>query len=206
LFPLGLTPVAVFPPFATPRTFPAEAVIFSEIPQIPGAPTVRIRKKRSLLMDWFFNFFVQRRQYSSKKNILDVILDIVDTIKYKLKQLSRNGRCLRTRLYARSHPEEINELRRISRQYPTFEKSEYDDSTVNSIDDCIEGIGEPLYGFVVNVTLVENQPCLLNETCEGQLTNTEDFLSERQSGEEFSSFAPPVCRVIFDPVASGCLK
>ena len=32
LVPFGLTPVAVFPPFDTPRTLPAIAVIFSETP------------------------------------------------------------------------------------------------------------------------------------------------------------------------------
>ena len=32
LVPFGLTPVAVFPPFDTPRTLPAIAVIFSEAP------------------------------------------------------------------------------------------------------------------------------------------------------------------------------
>ena len=31
LLPLGLAAVAVFPPFATPRTFPATAVIFSKM-------------------------------------------------------------------------------------------------------------------------------------------------------------------------------
>ena len=34
LVPAGLNAVAVFPPFATPRTIDAEAVIFSEDPSI----------------------------------------------------------------------------------------------------------------------------------------------------------------------------
>ena len=34
LVPLGLTPVAVFPPYNTPRTTPAVSVIFSEDPNI----------------------------------------------------------------------------------------------------------------------------------------------------------------------------
>ena len=42
LVPIGLTPVAVFPPFETPRTIEAVAVIFSEEPE-----TLRL-KKRSL--------------------------------------------------------------------------------------------------------------------------------------------------------------
>jgi len=34
LVPLGLTPIAVFPPYNTPRTIPAISVIFSEDPNI----------------------------------------------------------------------------------------------------------------------------------------------------------------------------
>ena len=34
LVPLGLTPIAVFPPYDTPRTIPAVSVIFSEDPNI----------------------------------------------------------------------------------------------------------------------------------------------------------------------------
>ena len=40
LVPPGLTAVAVFPPFAIPRTLPANAVIFTE------NPTRRKRRKR----------------------------------------------------------------------------------------------------------------------------------------------------------------
>ena len=47
LVPDGLTPVAVFPPFATPRRVPAVAVIFKEAPgTLPGVNTGR--KKRDL--------------------------------------------------------------------------------------------------------------------------------------------------------------
>ena len=34
LLPLGLTPIAVFPPYNTPRKIPAISVIFSEDPDI----------------------------------------------------------------------------------------------------------------------------------------------------------------------------
>ena len=34
LVPLGLIPIAVFPPYNTPRTIPATSVIFSEDPNI----------------------------------------------------------------------------------------------------------------------------------------------------------------------------
>jgi hypothetical protein len=48
LVPSGLNPVATFPPFANPRTIPADAVIFSENPQTLAAGRRR-RRKRSLM-------------------------------------------------------------------------------------------------------------------------------------------------------------
>lgn len=46
LVPVGLTAVVTFPPYATPRTYPADSVIFSEVPNFQN---VVQRKKRSLL-------------------------------------------------------------------------------------------------------------------------------------------------------------
>ena len=45
------------------------------------------------------------------------------------------------------------------------EKKEKFNEIVNSLDDCIEGIEEPLYGFVTRVKFTENQPCTLGVTC-----------------------------------------
>ena len=39
------------------------------------------------------------------------------------------------------------------------------DDNVNSIDDCVEGIEEPLYGFRVRIKLVEDETCILGQTC-----------------------------------------
>ena len=156
--PAGLTAVAVFPPFETPRTFPAEAVIFAENPQIER------RNKRSLAS--------------------------------KFQDFLQNAKCLRTRLYARSHPEAIAKLRRISSD-PDLSFFNRKSGEVNSIDDCIEGIGEPLYGFVVNVTVAQDSPCILGQTCR-------NVPEERQTGEDFQSLGPPDCRVRFDRQASGC--
>ncbi len=46
---------------------------------------------------------------------------------------------------------------------------EEEDFVVNSLDDCIEGIEEPLYGFRANVTLISNEPCVLGQTCRATL-------------------------------------
>ena len=45
--------------------------------------------------------------------------------------------------------------------------SDQNDNTVNSIDDCIDGIEEPLYGFRVNIKLVEDESCIMGQTCKG---------------------------------------
>ena len=46
---------------------------------------------------------------------------------------------------------------------------ELEDLTIDSLDDCIDGIEEPLYGFRVNVTLIDNEACILGETCRATL-------------------------------------
>ena len=33
------------------------------------------------------------------------------------------------------------------------------------LEDCFSNMAEPLYGFVTNVTLIEDEPCVLNTEC-----------------------------------------
>ena len=33
------------------------------------------------------------------------------------------------------------------------------------VEDCFSSMAEPLYGFVTNVTLIEDEPCVLNNEC-----------------------------------------
>ncbi len=69
LVPQGLTPVATFPPYATPRTFPADSVIFLENPNVdllvPRTSRLRRRFKRSLFKQIRRLFFGYRRQTQS---------------------------------------------------------------------------------------------------------------------------------------------
>ena len=51
------------------------------------------------------------------------------------------------------------------------------DDNINSIDDCIEGIEEPLYGFRTNITLLRDSPCILGYTCDNPSTSgTENII------------------------------
>ena len=76
---------------------------------------------------------------------------------------------------------------------------------------CIAGMAEPLYGFVSQVMLVEDEPCELGITCtengdkigsgndQNNLTPDTNFdfhnnNVDRQTGEEFSSDGPARCR------------
>ena len=93
--------------------------------------------------------------------------------------------------------------------------------------DCIEGMAEPLYGFVTKVNLVEDQACSFNVTCDANgnllqseprqnnvvvdrnpnqsyIQNHNDLLQtyldvNRQATEEFTASGPPRCRVRRDP-------
>ena len=90
---------------------------------------------------------------------------------------------------------------------------------------CIEGVAEPLYGFVTQVMTVDDQPCELNITCTANGDKIED--ESRQSNqtlkgsqtvtdtlsrqyhksnnrnidrqEEFTASGPPRCRTRRDP-------
>ena len=55
------------------------------------------------------------------------------------------------------------------KEYIKDDSNDDDDLTINSLDDCIDGIEEPLYGFRTNVTLIDNEPCILGETCRATL-------------------------------------
>ena len=166
LVPAGLVAVATFPPYATPRTLPAESVIFSEVPQIlstrgigkRSADTSRIEN----MMDWL-GLITIRRNYKNQKPHSGILKKFV--------RIYRNMKCWRTRLYASSHPKQIEKLRRMSRPHLYSAAGNYDtskedlDEDVNSIDDCVEGIVEPLYGFRTNVTLIKDQMCIIGQTC-----------------------------------------
>jgi hypothetical protein len=93
----------------------------------------------------------------------------VRSLKHIFGKFDKNARCLRTRLYALTHQNKMNRLRYMSQQYsrPQRRRSFQDDfdNEVNSLDDCIEGIEEPLYGFRTNVTLLQDSPCVLGVTC-----------------------------------------
>ena len=54
LVPSGLTPVAIFPPFAQQRTVPAVAVIFSETPTLKSS-----RQKRWASLEFHFSTLIK---------------------------------------------------------------------------------------------------------------------------------------------------
>ena len=55
------------------------------------------------------------------------------------------------------------------KEYIKDDSNDDEDLDINSLDDCIDGIEEPLYGFRANVTLVDKEPCILGETCRATL-------------------------------------
>ena len=88
------------------------------------------------------------------------------------------------------------------------------------MDDCFEFMGEPEYGFRVNVTVTQECPDGLDspaDSCKTMKTNSVDLSEsdntinivsrsynsdrfqtafDRQTGQDFASDAPPDCRVI----------
>ena len=90
--------------------------------------------------------------------------------------------CLRTKLYAKFHSDIVDELRYITQlpydnnsgKTPPSYNFDQEKLEINSLDDCIDGIEEPLYGIRVRVKLLDDQPCILEDTCkEGLMEDTD---------------------------------
>ena len=182
--PYKAIPVSIFPPFALPRTFEAKSVIFMEDPDILKYPV-----KRSLLSDAQKWISLYVRGY---------------------KTIEKQFKCLHTRIFALSHRNEIKAMQRKSRFLPHYKnrrKIEIED--INSIDDCIEGIEEPLYGFRINITLLKDSPCILGSTCDMSsnyklINDYYDKQSFESYGKDFLPLSRPKCLVQFSERAPGC--
>jgi len=83
LVPLGLSAVAVFPPFATPRTFPAVGVIFREARDMTG--TIRKRDVRRLKRE------IKKRGYKFWIGDTTVQLPTYQEIMYSLEHAVTNA-------------------------------------------------------------------------------------------------------------------
>ena len=100
-------------------------------------------------------------------------------IREKMAQFIKNYRCLRARLRYRS-------LKKNYHHAYHYGKRE----VINSLDDCFDFIGEPLYGF--RTLLSTEKFCFGNDfNC---LQSTSIGIQARQT-EEFVSEAPADCRL-----------
>jgi len=148
----GTVPVAVFPPYIRPRTFPSVCVIFSEPSQFDQTTNYYGRRRRRSIFPWNnqrgLNGQSQQRSQSWQRS---------DTYSYSNSQNNR------------------------------FVEREF--------------------GFRCLVTLV-NEICELGVTCDSlgnkiSVTPRADILTNRQTGEQFPSDSPPICRTTLSP--SGCV-
>merc|ERR1712203_72067 len=118
----------------------------------------------------------------------------VTNIKEKIQQKMDDLHCFQTRL--QNH---VREKRRRKKKLKNSFPSSYQllvKREINSMDDCFDFMEEPLYGFRVNVTQ-EIECSQLGSDC-GMPSNSTviDNAESRQTGEDFSSDAPPDCRIV----------
>ena len=106
--------------------------------------------------------------------------------------------CFQTRL--QNH---VREKRRRKKKLKNSFPSSYQllvKREINSMDDCFDFMEEPLYGFRVSVTQ-EIECSQLGSDCgmpsnSTVIDNLLEFAESRQTGEAFSSEAPPDCRIV----------
>ena len=124
----------------------------------------------------------------------------VKNIKEKIQKKMDDLHCFQTRLV--NH---VREKRRRKKKGKFSDPSSYRflvKREINSMDDCFDFMEEPLYGFRVNVTQ-EIECSQLGPDC-GMPSNltvrnnlsVNQFAESRQTGEAFSSEAPPDCRIV----------
>ncbi len=185
LVPLGLQAVSVFPPWVTPRTFPATGVIFSEGPVVP-------RKKR-----WISSLADTRKghRHALSTGEESFISRIGRGLRRFFKKLGNNIRCLGPRL-TRKFGRKASSATHFSGYYGRKKRDQYEIEEVDSYDDCFDDISEPLYGWRVKVTLIDDEPCEEGISCINTEVLTQVYPSERQTGEGFRSAAPVDCRTI----------
>ncbi len=187
LVPEGKTLVSVFPPFHSSRTRKAICVIFAENENIKNVNNEVTRFKRSVARH------LLRRRRQGTKFLNQQIRKMNNFFEEKSSNVKIIMQCLKARITR------VLKQKKLHRKYQQqkFQKYKYNDE-INSFDDCFDDLGEPRYGYICRVRLVEDQPCVLGVTCRGvpddeddplvdlfdpafDLLTNQDF-SERQTG------------------------
>jgi len=186
LVPAGLVPVAIFPPYATPRTKPAVSVIFAEDPNILSLNSNAnglIRQKRSLVKHMKE---IMRRNYrrpSVFTTVWNVLLSTVNFAGRSAIRAANEAICAKLKLrllksslknaFAKKHSRNVTSTESTSQQNKEYYYNKKNSlEIVNSLDDCYPGMPEPLYGFRTKIFLTENSPCDYGTTC--YFTNLQD--------------------------------
>ena len=121
---------------------------------------------------------------------------------------------MRTEIAAKNNPDLIQELKKFSRkpnselfdlrtnnnsnhnqlygyEEPKLNETHEHEPEINSIDDCIDGIEEPLYGLVILITLVEDQPCQIKNTTYEKPTYREPKTYRGKRDVPYSQYKQP---------------
>ncbi len=188
LVPEGKIPVSVFPPFHSSRTRKAVCVIFAEDENIGNVNSEVTRFKRSIAKH------LLRRRQRSPTYLKRQMNNFFGETSSNLKNIMQ---CLKAQITR------LLKQKKLHKKYQPqkFQKYKYDDE-INSFDDCFDDLGEPRYGYICRVRLVEDQPCVLGVTCRGVPDDEDDLLvdlfepafdlltdqdfSERQTGKAFA--------------------
>lgn len=212
MVPGGEEPVAVFPPFETPRTYPAVAVIFTDKPKPKPVKYYsneygvkpKYREKRALSFRHLHNFIQQRwhGRRPSKRRFWRKSDPPSPSSTFAEATDSSEA--------SKPDPDLVEEA------FEEFEKEETNFKPSYEVGGPI--LNEDFYGFSVMIRLVD-EPCELGVTCDenGNKMGEDDTASleniganlinriflRRQTGEDFSSSGPPECRSVVNP--NGCV-
>lgn len=144
LVPLGLLAVAVFPPFESPRTFPAVGVIFSEPRNVEG--TVLIRKRETLTL----YRGIKKRSLWQDRNDFPTHSEIA----HALKSVNSNKRSVLTKAWTTLQRFRVSIAKKMYNTLPTWmkeivKKIERFEAKLNKKIICLKPRLERKYGRLI---------------------------------------------------------
>ena len=198
LVPEGLTPIAVFPPYQTPRTFTAVSVIWLENTASTGSRKATIDEKKGMYGLWTKEWrqMNYKRHHVRKDALIRDIFSKKEKLRDKMKKLRDDIHCnkrkiqLRKRQRTRNNSKPLHRfinsfkeiLKPISNFFPMRKKFQHNPSYYKCLEKEVE---VPKFGFRTLITLVDQEPCILGVSCtiDGQRINKKSKINKEHHEE-----------------------
>ena len=180
LVPEGLTPVAVFPPYVKPRSFSAISVVWLEDTNLLTERKIKMKQKNGLYGLWTRQYreFNHENRYLRKRgsNGLHLVSrqGKAHRLKKKIKHLRKDIYCNVNKSRKNFRSRSVTQFGSLKPIIHKFQNILLPLSNFFAIRNKLQGRSRndkctekkrPTFGFRTLITLVRQEPCILNVTC-----------------------------------------